>query len=45
MGNTHTTKTINYKDGQHEHHQNNKLVYMLPIFEVNCCGGVRVAHF
>ena len=23
MGNMHTTKTINYKDGQHVHHQNN----------------------
>ena len=23
MGNMHTTKTINYKDEQHAHHQNN----------------------
>jgi hypothetical protein len=59
MGNMHTTTTINYKDGQHEYHQNNfwwftccpslslivLVVYMLPIFVVNCFGGVHIADF
>jgi hypothetical protein len=51
MGNMNTTKTINYKDGQHAHHQKQLsmqsivfVVYVLPIFVVNCFGGVHVAH-
>jgi hypothetical protein len=40
MGNTHTIKTINYKDGQ----LIVLVVYMLPIFVVNCFGGVNFAH-